>query len=120
MIKNEQERKYREAMADAVAGLITEETGFATTQRKPFADGCHVCGALTEEWKESNVHIKALETLVDEFTDNCLSGDMPSEINTREHLDAIILHCKKLIMEITQVAAVSAKAGLTLGDWINE
>lgn len=120
MIKNEQERAYRNAMEDAVAGLITEETGFATTQRKPFADGCHVYGALTEEWKESNVHIKTLETLVDEFSENCLSGDMPSDIEAKEHLDAIIFHCKKLIMEITQVAAVSAKAGLTLGDWINE
>lgn len=120
MIKNEAERAYRNAMEDAIAGIITEETGFAMTQRKPFADGCHIYGALSEEWNEAKYHIETLELLVSEFQANCLSGDMPSEINANDHLEAIIFHCKKAILEITQVAAVSAKGGLTLEHWIYE
>ena len=120
MIKNEAEKAYRKAMDEAIAGLIDEETGFATTQRKPFADGCHVFGALSEEWNEAMIHITALDNLVKDFQANCLSGDMPDEDEVAEHLDAIRKHCEKANMEIMQTAAVSTKASLTIKDWLFE
>ena len=120
MIKNEAEKAYRKAMDEAITGLIDEETGFATTQRKPFADGCHVFGVLSEEWNEAIIHIQTLTDLVVEFQTNCISGDMPSEIKTKEHLMAIREHCEKAMLEIMQVGAVAEKGVETLENWLYE
>ena len=120
MIKNEAEKAYRTAMKEAISGLIDEETGFATTQRKPFADGCHVFGALSEEWIEAQFHLKELEYFVEGFQTNCLSGDMPDETEVNAYLLDIREQCERAVMEIIQIAAVATKAKETLPDWINE